>query len=458
MSKEYRAAARHPQRAVYNLAIPDIIPNSASRVPRDSTCLRFAGRLLLISALALPAGAADWNAPEQQLAKKIVAAAGTGPAYLTIENRSSLSLRDSEAIQNGLRTALRNLGLRLASEPASVTVAISLSENITSYVWVGDVRHGTSAEEIAIVSVPRPAGASTGRDSVPLSLHKTLLWTQVEPILDVAVLEEGVTPIRIAVLDPRKVSMLRWQGGKWQEEQAADLSHDKPWPRDIRGRLILNKDRSLDAYLPGVSCHSNSSSPFALTCRESEDPWPLVTPALVGTSAAGFTGGSTLNGPSATVPWVRAFYAPSRNFFTGALTPALGISETVPQFYTAASVPREQSVLWIFAAVDGHVHMIDGVSDRAAAPSWGSELASLKTACGAGWQVLATSSRSDEQGAIRAYEFPEPDPVAVSAAVELSGNITALWTEQRGDTAVAISKNRETGSYEAFRLSLACAQ
>ena len=54
---------------------------------------------------------------------------------------------------------------------------------------------------MVMVSVPRPEGAAAAHDSVPLGLHKALLWSQDDPILDVAVLEEGATPTRIAVLD-----------------------------------------------------------------------------------------------------------------------------------------------------------------------------------------------------------------------------------------------------------------
>jgi hypothetical protein len=33
-----------------------------------------------------------------------------------------------------------------------------------------------------------------------------------------------------------------------------------------------------------------------------------------------------------------------------------------------------------------------------------------------------------------------------------------LWTEAKGDTAVAVVRNRETGKYDAFRLAVACSQ
>src|SRR5579872_2773776 len=130
----------------------------------------------------------------------------------------------------------------------------------------------------------------------------------------------------------------------------------------------------------------------------------------------------------------------------------------MPKFYSAAVLPRDKYNLWLFAATDGQVHIVDGASDQIAKFGWGSDLASVKTSCGAGWQVLATSAGDANGDSVRAYEFPDRDPVAVSAAVDFAGSITAMWTEPRGDTAVVITKDRETGSYEAFRLALACGQ
>ncbi len=422
--------------------------------------LRVAGLLfLLFPGAPIPAGAADWNVPEQQLARKIVAVTGAGPVSIAFENRSSLTRRESEIIQNGLRGALETVGVRLVkAEPAAVTIAISLSENLTSYVWVAQIRRNGGDSTVVMVSVPRAEGATGNRESVPLSLRKIPLWTEVEQILDVAVLEESATPTRIAVLNPEKVSLYRWQSGKWIEEQMLPITHSKAWPRDLRGRLVPARDHLLDAYLPGVICHSTAVMPLTLNCSDSDDPWPLVAGAWSGMNASVFPSAGSSNSPSAGFPPVRGSFSSSHNFFTGTLTPGVGKFTNVPKFYSAAPVGREKYVLWLFAALDGRVHVVDGISDQMTTLAWGSDVASVRTACGAGWQVLATSSGGLAQDSVRAYEIPDRDPVAVSAAVDFPGIITALWTEARGDTAVAIMKNQETGSYEAFRLAVACSQ
>jgi hypothetical protein len=96
--------------AVYNSAIPDFILNTSLNTSNHA--LRFGFIFLLcIFIVLLPAvsHAADWTGPEQQLARKIVAVTGPGAVALSIENRSSLSRRDSEIIQNGLRNELAAL-------------------------------------------------------------------------------------------------------------------------------------------------------------------------------------------------------------------------------------------------------------------------------------------------------------------------------------------------------------
>lgn len=444
--------------AVYNLAIPNAIPNSVNRVLRPASILRKVVQLCwLLLGLTMAARAADWSGPEQQLARKIAAVAGPGTVAFSVENRSSLGRRDSEIIQNGLRAALEGLGIRFVkAEQSAATVAISLSENPTSYVWVAEIRRGEEEGEVVVVmvSAPRPMGSTATHESVPLSLRRIPLWIQDDPILDVAVLEENATPTRIAVLDAERVSLYRWQGGKWQQEQTLGIAHARPWPRDLRGRLIPAKDHLLDVYLPGVTCQSAAGAQVALSCRETDDPWPLVPAGVTGGSSVFPSAGSA----SATIPPVASFYAPTRNFFTGVLTPGVGKFRTVSKFYSAALLPREKYLLWLFAATDGRVHLVDGMSDQVIRLDWGSNLTSVKTSCGAGWQVLATSSQEGTADSVRAYEFPDRDAVAVSAAIDFPGVITALWTDAKGDTAVAVVRNLETGTYEAFRLAVACSQ
>jgi len=441
--------------SIYNLGIPDRTFRTADVGAGSFVRLLLFGLLLGCLLTSFPAFAADWAVPEQQLARKIAAVTGPGTVALTFENRSSLGRRDGDIVQNGLRSALEQAGIRFATaEQAGASITISLSENLSSYVWVAEIHQSAAESAVVMVSAPRSGRFTVARDSTPITLNKTLIWTQSDRILDVAILEESNTPIRIAVLSAENVSFYRLVSGKWQGEQVLAISHSKPWPRDLRGRLVLTKDRLLDVYLPGVVCHSNPGSSMTMNCREGDDPWPISQAWMFAGSSS--PPSSSLSG-NAAAPNLSAFFAPTRNFFTGVVTPAIGKFSTVAKFYSAGFMPREKYALWLFAAADGKIHLVDGMSDQTSLLDWGSDIATLRTSCGAGWQVLATSTSGDGDS-VRAYEFPDRDPVAVSPTMEFSGEVSALWTESRGDSAIAVVNSRETKSYEAYRLGVACSQ
>ena len=192
------------RKEIYNSAIPATVLKSVMRFVRrllDKSPIR----LMILFALALSgiaAYAADWNTSEQQLAHKIVGVTGPGTVALTIENRSSLGRRDSDIVQNGLRGALEQAGIHFVkAEQATATVSVTLSENASAYVWVADIRQGTAEPAVVMVSVARSGRSVGSHDSMPITLRKTLLWAQDDPILDIAVLEENGGPTRIAILN-----------------------------------------------------------------------------------------------------------------------------------------------------------------------------------------------------------------------------------------------------------------
>jgi len=362
----------------------------------------------------------------------------TGPGAVAVDvmNRSSLGKKDVDEIGGGLRSRLETLGLRsVKPEQAAAAIKVTLSENLESYLWVAEIQQGAGEFSVVMVSTPRVENGTLVGEPAPLVIRKVPLWEQPQRILDVAVLEEASGPSHIAVLDPDKVLVYRFVEGRWQPEQALAISPAPPWPRDLRGRLVSRPDHLFDAYLPGVFCQSSSRAPLSLACHASDDPWPLAS-------------GSTLS----------SFFAPTRNFFTGVLAPGIGKQKSVAKFYSAAAVPRPSYTFWLFAGVDGQVHLLDGITDQTARWSWGSDIVGLKSACGSGWQVLATPAGNGSGDSIRAYEFPDRDPVPVSQPVEFAGGVTALWSEAQGTSAVVVSHNPVTGIYEAFRLSIACGQ
>jgi len=426
-------------RARYNQRIPHMRA-------RESSGLRL-GWLgsFLLATVFLPSSlfASGLGDTARQLAHKIAAAAGPGAFALEITNRSSLDDKSVREVRSALEAQLHLEGVSTAkAEQAMGTVEVVLSESLREYVWTAEIVIGSDEKKVALVSLPR---SSTGTGApfttaLPIILKTTLLFAQEQPILDVALVEMP-GGARLLVLNGGTVAIYRHHGanalGQWELEASLPTTYSRTLPRDVRGRLLLRRDHLFDVYLPGTFCRSSSSAAaaLALTCNDSDDPWPL-TPDDAS---------------------VRAFFAGSRNFFTGALSPGIGKVSNVPSFYSAAAVPRSSYTLWMLAAVDGSFHLVDGMTDQLIrGGKWGSDLAAVRSSCGTGTQLLVSESGDTERDSLRAFEIPDRDPVAVSSAVDFDGRVVALWPESSGNGAAAIVKRKDTGWYEANRVSISC--
>ena len=419
-----------PQSSRYNQPIPHMDG-------RWSGSLR-AGWLaaLVFSSVLFPsfANASTLGDAARQLAHKIASATGPGAIALEVTNRSSLDDKSVREVRSSLEAQLRAEGVRTVKADESMgSVAITLSESVREFVWSAEIVIGSDERKVLLVATPRPQSASMS-STMPMAVRKTFLFAQEQPILDAALLEMSGGP-RLLVLDATQVGVFRQQSGRWELESSLPILHARIFPRDLRGRLLLRRDHLFDVHLPGTFCRSSVTAPLALACTDSDAPWPL----------AADEGG------------VQAAFAPARNFFTGALTPAIGKVSNGPSFYSAAAMPRSNYTLWAMAAVDGSIHLLDGMTDQVIrGAKWGSDLAAVHSGCGTGTQLLVSGNGDTAQDSLRAFEIPDRDPVAASAPVEFDGAIVALWMESTGSGAVAIVRREDTGWYEAYRISIAC--
>jgi hypothetical protein len=429
---------------------PPPITRYNQRIPhmraRESSGLRLGWLTsFLLATVFLPSSlsASGLGDTARQLAHKIASAAGPGAFALEVTNRSSLDDKSVSEVRGALEAQLHVEGVSTAkAEQAMGTVEVVLSESLREYVWTAEIAIGSDEKKVALVSLPRSSmGTGTPFTSaLPIVLKTSLLFAQEQPMLDVALVEMPGGS-RLLVLNGSTVAIYHHHGAnaaaQWELEASLSISHSRTFPRDLRGRLLLRRDHLFDVYLPGTFCRTTSSSlaSLTLTCNDTDDPWPL-TPE----------DGS-----------VRAFFAASRNFFTGALSPGIGKVSNVPSFYSATALPRSNYTLWVLAAVDGSLHLVDGMTDQLIrGGKWGSDLAAVHSSCGTGTQLLASDSGDAERDGLRAFEVPDRDPVAASSAVELDGRIVALWPESSGNGAVAIVKRKNTGWYEAYRVSISC--
>jgi hypothetical protein len=318
-------------------------------------------------------------------------------------------------------------------------VRVTLSQNARQGLWVAEVQQGPEVR-VAMVSVTNTAPALKPQGT-PVLLRKTLLFSQADPILDAGLMRlAGDATASLVVLSPEEIAIYHKaeNGGLWMKGQSFEVTHGRPYPRDVRGRLQADADGMFKAYLPGVICSASQPAAagagmeIAVTCADSDDPWPVGSRS--------------------------AFYNSSRNYFTGVTVPSAG-GDAAP-FYSVAELLGKRGAAMVYSEVGGQVRVFDGASVRALAGSrdWGSDVVGVQSECGAGAQLLTSASGDGMGDSLIAYEVAGHDAIAVSAPLPLDGQVTALWPASVPATATMILKTEQPLQYEAYSVSLVCNQ
>lgn len=336
-------------------------------------------------------------------------------------------------------------GFAIAAQnpPAVTSVRISLSESFQDFLWIADIVTG-SAHSVVFVSVPKSAVPAAPAVSAAITLNKQFLLSLPDPVLDAEILPaSGTAAQRLVVLQPERVALFSQINGTWQIQAQAPIEHDRPWPRDIRGRLNVGQEGGV-ADLPGTICEVALADSVTVTCKPGSEPWTLF-------------GHGPLRG--------RGNIMPNRNFFIS--PPSADNSQGEAQasanipagFYSFATLGARSGSIYAFSTLlDGRAVLFDPEAKKMEwFTNWGSDIAGMATNCGHGWQLLVTGAGDwTVPDTIQAFEFPDRQPVAVSSAVNFSGPVTALWSAGDSSAAIAVARNLKTGMYEAYSLTLSC--
>ncbi|HKD80159.1 MAG TPA: hypothetical protein VKH81_10735 [Candidatus Angelobacter sp.] len=346
---------------------------------------------------------------------------------VSFQNVSSLPADSQETVQNAIFNAFRGANVRLVKpEQAQAEVQIAFSEDWQGYVWLATVQQGTSSQVVIRRIARRQQVASSRAPS--LTIRKTAVWQQ-----DLQILDFFQDNQNLLLLETGQVSLYANDSGQWRPRQTLGIPHQLPWPRDLRGKLEVHSGH-IDVFLPGTRC-SGSISPPSLECRESDDPWP-VDSGLV------------------------AFFSPRRNFFSGLLA-GQSAGATVVPFFSGAAWQNSDQRMWLFTGTDGRARLFqnDLGTPVALYTSWGSAVAAVHSNCGSGWQLLTTAPTDTVRpDSVQAIEIAGREALPVSAPVDLSGAIEALWTAGNNQVVNGVMQSQVTGKYEAFTLTVTCNQ
>jgi hypothetical protein len=388
--------------------------------------------ILLLTGVA--ASGQRLDGPVQGLAQKIAAALKPhAPVALSLRNVSSMSAVDTAATQVAMERELRALGLTVGDRgPDGNEVQVTLSENSRGFVWVAEIRTGDT-RAIAIEETPKPQPAS---GATSMAIEKKLVLEQDRQILDLAAMGRG-----LLVLDAEAVSLYESAAGDWQRKLSVRIPATRPWPRDLRGRLLAQGD-AYQAYLPGLTCNGNAGGGMSITCRDAS-LWPIgAGPRMLGL----------------------AQFAPARNYFDGRVIAPNGSTVSLPAFFSAAGFQVGAASAWALAGVDAQTHLYNTpVKNSSAWAAMGSgmigpEMIGLDSDCGGRSQVLASAAGDGTvTDSVSAYDVIDGAPRPTGDAVAFPGPVTALWPAAERGVALAVSRDLRSGRYAAFRLSITCA-
>jgi hypothetical protein len=389
-------------------------------------------RFPLLTILLLT-GVAAWgqrfDGPVHGLALKIAAALKPhAPVTLSFRNLSSMSAADAAVTEAAIERELRSLGLGVGERgPEGNEVQVTLSENPRGFVWVAEIRT-VDTRGIAIEEAPKPPPAS---GATSMAIEKKLVLEQDRQILDLAPMGRG-----LLVLDSEAVSLYESAGGEWQRKLSVRIPAARPWPRDLRGRLVTQGD-AYQAYLPGLTCNGNAGGGMSITCREAT-LWPIgAGPRMLGL----------------------AQFAPARNYFDGRVIAPNGSPVTVPAFFSAAGFQVGAAPAWALAGVDGQTHLYNTpIKNNSAWAAMGSGMVGLESDCGGRSQVLASAAGDGTvTDSVSAYDVVDGAPRPTGDALAFPGPVTALWPAAERGVAFAVSRHLRSGRYAAFRLAITCA-
>ncbi len=386
---------------------------------------------LLALTLASPVAGQEASKPENQLAERLLSRLGNPTsASLVLKNLSSTPAGEADRIRHELERQFLLHGVRVVPpDQAAVNVVVTLSENARETLWIAEIVEGQT-REIMILPTGRSTNAPAQKLEDTFSLQSRLVLNQDSPILDFAEMPaiSGVDH-QLLVLSPGAILLYGMQQNTPQLLQQVKLDTASLKTRDPRGRLLLH-DNTFEAYLPGYHCTGNTGGTILASCQQSDDPWPLL-PQLSS---------------------VRAFYANTRNFFTGVVTGA-GQDQSLPAFFSAAVLSDGDHDHFVLAGTDGHLQSGNGTRYSV---SFGTEIASVKPDCSTSSLILVSRGGDWTAGdAVRLLTETGLDLKTVSHEVELPGPVLSMWSGSASQVNLVV-RNLQTGAYEAYIFSVAC--
>jgi hypothetical protein len=185
---------------------------------------------------------------------------------LELQNLSALPAGEWANFRSLFDAELRKAGIEVAAGIlAEPLVRITLSDSARGLLFVAEIASGDSRQVAMLPWSPPPPLEEKPR----ITLTKTLLWAQPEPILDVLLFDSNM---QMVVLGTSKVASFRLSGDKWTPSATVSLVLPRPIPRDPRGRMEAVPE-GFRIFIPGATCSGSLQPDLRVTCAPGNEPW-----------------------------------------------------------------------------------------------------------------------------------------------------------------------------------------
>jgi hypothetical protein len=174
--------------------LPRMTKRSTPMTGIDRSHLSYRTILILFVLLGAPmtTRSATLEDSAKELARKIAAAL---PAHddvvVDVRNISSLVPGELARVEQALKVELQSRGVRApVSNGATVSVLVTLSENLRSFVWTAEIRQG-DASRVVLMIVQRSLENRAASHAMPMTLRGEKFWEGPEHLLDAGIIPDS---------------------------------------------------------------------------------------------------------------------------------------------------------------------------------------------------------------------------------------------------------------------------
>lgn len=380
------------------------------------------GFFLICSLIPRNVQADSFEESARALARKVWSFIHATSVTCDFRNLSTLRTVQFANLSAAFQEELQRRGVKILPADASVNLVISVTQDPAEYIGVVQIQRKENTETV-METIGTVNGPAAPEPTFSLTLHREFLFSQDNPILDVVFDSYSKSAYALGL---QEINSYELRDEHWVWRGSERLPRHRAPKRSEQGFLGIGIDSESTAFSEEICTSSLLLGTKGWECQKNAGGF-----GVTGVSPEAITGKKL-------VAWV-----------------------------SAAQLDTEGKTRIVVTGEDGLARLYeDGPEPVAVFSNWGNEIASVYSGCGSGWQLLVTGkgdwTKPDEMQAI---DIQDRRAQSVSNPVEFPGPIVGLrafrTTRPMGSAAantqaVAVTRNLQTGRYEAYLLSIAC--